>query len=89
MLRDKWFRRGVQFLLVLVIIYMVYKINFVFIPIVTILRAIFLPFIVSGVAYYLLRPIVRWLESKNIKRSVSIPFIYFVLAGMLTAGFFS
>ncbi|WCK56538.1 AI-2E family transporter [Aneurinibacillus sp. Ricciae_BoGa-3] len=88
MLRDKWFRRGVQFLLVLVIIYMVYKINFVFIPIVTILRAIFLPFIVSGVAYYLLRPIVRWLESKNIKRSVSIPFIYFVLAGMLTAGFF-
>jgi predicted PurR-regulated permease PerM len=86
--KDKWFRRGIQLLLVLVIIYMVYKINFVFIPIVTILRAIFLPFIVSGVAYYLLRPIVRWLERKNIKRSYSIPIIYLILTGLITAGFF-
>ncbi|WP_161798287.1 AI-2E family transporter [Aneurinibacillus tyrosinisolvens] len=88
MLTNKWFARGIILLLILLIIWMLYKTSFVFVPIVIIIRAIALPFIVAGVGFYIFRPAVRWAERKNIKRIYSVLFVYIVVIGILTAGFY-
>jgi predicted PurR-regulated permease PerM len=86
--QNKWLIRGVIFLLILTIIWMLYQTSFIFKPVVIIIRAIALPFIVAGVGFYLLRPIIRWAERKGMKRIYSILFMYILIVGVLVAGFF-
>lgn len=70
--QSKWLMRGVILLLILTIIWMLYQTSFILQPVVIIIRAIALPFIVAGVGFYLLRPIIRWAEQKGVKRLYSI-----------------
>ncbi|MBN6187671.1 AI-2E family transporter [Aneurinibacillus sp. BA2021] len=86
--QNKWIVRGVVLLLILTIIWMLYQTSFIFHPIIIIIRAIALPFIVAGVGFYLMRPVVRWAERKGIKRMYSILFMYICITGFLVAGFF-
>lgn len=86
--QNKWIVRGVVLLLILTIIWMLYQTSFIFQPIIIIIRAIALPFIVAGVGFYLMRPVVRWTERKGIKRIYSILFMYVCIIGLLAAGFF-
>lgn len=86
--QSKWLMKGVILLLILTIIWMLYQTSFIFQPVVIIIRAIALPFIVAGVGFYLLRPIIRWAEQKGVKRLYSITIMYIVTIGVLVAGFF-
>lgn len=86
--QNKWLMRGIILLLILTIIWMLYQTSFIFQPVVIIIRAIALPFIVAGVGFYLLRPIIRWAERKGVKRLYSITFMYIVIIGVLITGFF-
>lgn len=61
---------------VLIIIYMVHKINFLFIPIMTIFNMLLVPFVIAGFFYYLLRPIVYLLDRWKISRTLSVLLIY-------------
>jgi predicted PurR-regulated permease PerM len=78
----------VLFLIILLLIglnIVVYKnVSFVFLPIFVLLRTILLPIILSGIAFYLLNPIVDFLQRKRMKRVYSIVLLYFLMAGIFT-----
>lgn len=60
------------------------KTSFIFIPIIVLLRTLLLPFVMTGVVFYLLNPLVDFLERKKIKRIYSIIFLYILIIGILT-----
>jgi predicted PurR-regulated permease PerM len=82
MLQTKAFRVGYGLLLIFLIIFIAMKINFIFQPIFLLVQTLFFPFLIAGVLYYLFRPLVNYLELKNIPRTLSILLIY-VLFGLL------
>ena len=51
------------------------KITFIFIPIFEFAGAVMLPVIISGLLYYLLNPIVDFLERKGLKRIFAISLV--------------
>ncbi|MEK4299793.1 AI-2E family transporter [Oceanobacillus sp. FSL W8-0428] len=59
-------------------------ISFVFTPFVVLLKTVLLPIILSAILYYLLNPIVNYLEKKKVKRIYSIFGLYLVIIGILT-----
>ncbi|ALC82170.1 MULTISPECIES: AI-2E family transporter [Bacillus] len=60
------------------------KTSFIFTPIIVLLRTLLLPFVMTGVVFYLLNPLVDFLERKKIKRIFSIIILYIVIIGLLT-----
>jgi predicted PurR-regulated permease PerM len=60
------------------------KISYVFHPFIVILETVFLPFLLTGVAFYLLNPIVDYLESRKVRRVYSILALYLLIIGLLT-----
>ena len=63
-------------------IFILSKISFIFTPIIEFLGVVMLPLILSGLLYYLLNPIVDFMERHRINRLVAIT-IVFVLIGLL------
>ncbi|QGQ94705.1 AI-2E family transporter [Paenibacillus psychroresistens] len=61
---------------VLIIIYMIHKVNFLFIPLITIFNMLLVPFVIAGFFYYLLRPIVYLFDRWKIGRTLSVLIIY-------------
>ncbi|WP_040983176.1 AI-2E family transporter [Oceanobacillus jeddahense] len=59
-------------------------ISFVFTPFVVLLKTVLLPIILSAILYYLLNPIVNYLEKKNVKRIYSIFGLYLIIIAILT-----
>lgn len=64
------------------------KITFIFIPIFEFAGAVMLPVIISGLLYYLLNPIVDFLERKGLKRIFAISLVFFLIAVLLIWGVF-
>ncbi|WP_018884083.1 AI-2E family transporter [Paenibacillus massiliensis] len=60
------------------------RISFVFDPFVVFLKTVLLPLILTGVAFYLLNPIVDILERFKVKRAYSIIILYLAVAGIIT-----
>ncbi|MED4464528.1 AI-2E family transporter [Metabacillus fastidiosus] len=79
----KAFRVGYGILLAFLIILVGTKINFVFHPVIALVKTLFFPFLIAGVLYYLFRPLVNFLERKSIPRSLSILLIYLIFALIL------
>jgi predicted PurR-regulated permease PerM len=78
---SKWFKIGYGIIIVMVIILLATKIDFIFTPIEIFFETLFMPFLISGVLYYLLRPIVYFLNRKNVPKAVSILLIYLIVIG--------
>ena len=78
----------VLFLLVLLLIglnILVFtKASFIFTPFIVLVETVALPVVLTGVAYYLLNPIVDFLERKKVKRIYSILLLYIVIIGLIT-----
>ncbi|PWW02806.1 putative PurR-regulated permease PerM [Paenibacillus cellulosilyticus] len=76
------------FLLILLMIglniFIISKITFVFHPLKILIETVFLPILLTGVAYYLLNPIVELLEKYRVKRVYSILALYLIVAGIIT-----
>ncbi|GAA0379733.1 AI-2E family transporter [Paenibacillus motobuensis] len=68
----------------LTIIYLLSKVSFIFNPIVTLVQILIVPLTISAFLYYLLRPIVIYLEEKRMNRILSILLIYLMFAGVIT-----
>lgn len=81
--QTKLFRIGYGILLIFLIIFVGTKISFIFHPIGVIIQTLFTPFLVAGVLYYLFRPLVSFLESKKVNKSLGILLIYFVAASII------
>lgn len=73
---NRFFRYSVAVLLVLSIVFLIYQVNFFLTPFFDFISTLFAPIIISLLFYYLLRPIVRFLERKKVPRIVAIIMIY-------------
>lgn len=73
-------------LLILVNIYVFSKVSYVMNPIKEFLGIIGLPVILSVILYYLLNPVIDWLEAKKIPRIYGITIVFLVILGLLIWG---
>ncbi|WHY00530.1 AI-2E family transporter [Neobacillus sp. DY30] len=85
MLTTKAFRFGYGLLLIFLLIFIAMKIDFIFQPIFLLVQTLFFPFLFAGVLYYLFRPLVNYLQLKNIPRTLSILLIYVVFGLLITS----
>ncbi|MGG6310157.1 AI-2E family transporter [Paenibacillus macerans] len=80
--------RFVLFMLVLLLvglnIWVFAKIPFVFKPLTVLFKTVMLPILLTGAIYYLLNPLVDWLESKKVRRVYTITALYLLIAGIIT-----
>ena len=56
------------------------KISFLFSPVLDFLTVVMLPVILSGLLYYLLNPIVDWMEKHKINRVIAISIVFVIIA---------
>ncbi|WP_054955067.1 AI-2E family transporter [Paenibacillus dakarensis] len=87
MMQSKYFRTCLGIIALLLIIYLGTKISFLFNPIVSIFKILLVPIAAAGFFYYLLRPIVDYLERRKIKRPLGVLMIYFVFIGLFAIFF--
>ncbi|MEK5477314.1 AI-2E family transporter [Paenibacillus sp. FSL R5-0407] len=85
-LLDKWTRGGKFVLIMLAIVYLFSLVKPFFLPMQAVIGAILIPLLLAGFFYYLLRPVVAYMERYKIKRSLAILILYVVLV-ILTIGF--
>lgn len=60
------------------------EVSFIFTPIKVLFKAVLLPIMMATVLYYLLNPIVNYLERLKVKRVYSILLLYIVIIGLLS-----
>lgn len=82
MLQSKYFRTCLAIIAFLTILYLGSKVFFLFNPVLAILNLLLVPMMLSGFMYYLLRPLVKFLERHKLGRALSILLIYLVAAGL-------
>ncbi|WP_424991944.1 AI-2E family transporter [Paenibacillus castaneae] len=73
-------------ILVLVIIYLGSRVDFIFKPILSLFSMIIVPLMLAGFIYYLLRPLVNVMERHKVNRTFAVVLIYLVF-GLLLVGF--
>ncbi|MGE6256468.1 AI-2E family transporter [Heyndrickxia sporothermodurans] len=82
-INKKLFHLGIGIIIVLIIIYLLNQVSFVFTPLVIFIQTLFIPFLISGILYYLARPIVKLLEGWKIPRKLAIMLIFVMLIGVI------
>lgn len=82
MIQSKYFRTCLGIIAFLTILYLGSKVIVLFRPLVAIFQLLLVPMMLSGFMYYLLRPLVSFLERKKLNRTLSILLIYLVFAGL-------
>lgn len=82
MLQSKYFRTCLAIIAFLTILYLGSKVIFLFNPLLAILNLLLVPMMLSGFMYYLLRPLVKFLERHKLGRALSILLIYLVAVGL-------
>lgn len=85
MLQNSYFRITSGIVMLLLIIYLGAKVSFIFTPIVSLFSLLVVPLMLAFFFYYLLRPMVDYLEYKKVKRAISVLLIYLVFALLLAA----
>lgn len=87
MLNKPFYKWTIGIILILIIILLLNQVRFIFNPVVTMVSILIVPITISAFLYYLLRPIVSYLESKKMNRMLSILLIYLLFAGIMTLFF--
>lgn len=87
MLQNSFFRAALGTVLVLTIIYLLHEVRFIFNPIVTFVSLLIVPVTISVFLYYLLRPVIHYLDRKRLRRTFSVLLMYLVILGLLTLFF--
>ncbi|MFE4898582.1 AI-2E family transporter [Peribacillus butanolivorans] len=80
-----FFKYASGIILIILIIFLLGKIDYIYLPIQKIITAMFFPIIVAGLLYYILRPVVNFL-TKFIPRTVSIFIVFLVIFGIIGTG---
>lgn len=80
--KNNFFKYSTGIILVLLIIFLFGKIDFFLEPFKKFIAVVFFPFLVSGLLYYLLRPLVRLAEKIRIPPTLAILIIYVLLLGV-------
>jgi len=82
--KHNFFKYTMGLLLILVNILLLGKIDFFLVPLRNVLATIFLPLLISGLLYYLMRPLVNWITKFKIPRTLAILIGFILLLGLLT-----
>jgi predicted PurR-regulated permease PerM len=80
--QGKWFRIGYGIIVVLLIAYLASLVDYLFDPIGAVLTALFVPILLSGVFYYMFRPLVRLIAIK-LPLTLSIIIVYLLVLGLI------
>lgn len=81
--QSKYFRTCLSIIATMLIIYMAFKLSFILLPVLYVCKLLLVPFALSGFLFYLLRPIINYLQKQKLNRSVSVIIIYLAFAGLL------
>ncbi len=81
---NKFIKICIAVLLILGIIFMGSLVDFIFKPFFSLLSIILIPLMLASFFYYLLRPLVNWMERPKLNRSLAILIIYLVAALILS-----
>lgn len=82
---NRFFKYSIAILLILLILFFLGQVTFVLEPLKRIITIILLPFIGAGLFYYLLRPLIRYLDKKRrINRGVSVIAIFLFIIGLIS-----
>ena len=84
--RKRWFQVGVAILLSLLIIKFFVEVNWLFQPILVIIKTIFIPLLIGGVLFYITVPIQTFLEKYKVPRWGSIVIIFLLLIAGIWIG---
>ncbi|MFC4777407.1 AI-2E family transporter [Paenibacillus sp. GCM10023252] len=82
--QSRFFRIGYGVLLVFLIIWVGVKINFIFYPLQVLFQTMFAPILISGVLFYLMRPMVNDLTERRVPRVVAILIVFLAAGCMIT-----
>jgi predicted PurR-regulated permease PerM len=77
--RNRFFIICYGIILVLLIILLIDKVQFIFKPFLIAFKTLFFPFFIAGVLFYLFRPLIDFLTTKKIPRAISILLLYLSL----------
>lgn len=77
----------IQILLILTIVFVSTKITFLFAPIGVFFSTIFFPILITGFLYFLLNPVVNFLQRRKVPRILGILIIYVVFFGLIVLAF--
>lgn len=72
----KFFKVSAGIIMVLLIILLLGKINFFLAPFKTLVAVLFFPIIISGLLYYILRPLVNLIEKISVPRTISVIIVF-------------
>jgi predicted PurR-regulated permease PerM len=72
-----------QVLIIVAIVYLCTKISFLFKPVAVLFSTLFVPIIITGFLYFLLNPIVKFLQKNKIPKTLSIIILYVGVIGIL------
>lgn len=81
---SKYFKIAVWVLLVFLIILVGTQIAFIFTPLVVLVNTLFFPVFLSGVLYFLTRPVVNFLNKHKVPRVLAVFIVFLVILGLLT-----
>lgn len=81
---DMWFRSSffkyvTGTILILLVIWLLYNIGFLFNPLIEFVATLFFPILVAGIFYYVLRPLVRYLEKIRVSLTMAILLTYMLV----------
>lgn len=77
---NRFIKICISVVLVLGIIYLGSLVNFIFKPVLSLLKIILIPLMLASFFYYLLRPLVNWMARPKLNRTLAILIIYLVAA---------
>ncbi|BBI33031.1 AI-2E family transporter [Cohnella abietis] len=80
--QGKWFRIGYGIIVILLIAFLASKVGYLINPIGSILAALFVPIVLSGMIYYIFRPPVQLL-AKRLPLGLSILIVYLAVFGVI------
>lgn len=83
LMQHKYFRTSLGIIAFLLILYLGSKVMFLFRPVWSVVNLLIVPMMLGGFFYYLLRPLVDFLEKRKMNRMLSILLIYLVFAGLI------
>ena len=83
MFNKVWFRTGIFFIMLFILIKLFMEVHEVFAPIATIIGSVFLPFLISGFLFYICLPFQNILEKWGFPRWASITTIFIGLIAII------
>lgn len=88
--KSKLFFWTIELLAVVILIFFLTQISFLFVPVGIFFSTLFAPILGAGFLYYILNPIVTFMEKKlKIKRIISIILVFIVVIGAIVFSFIS